>query len=253
VDRSRTVQIDAVPESAYRYLDCDAVVYVDVMLSSTTLVTAVAQGREAFLAFSADDARALAAGLTDPILACDGHLPPPSGFDTAVGPSVLEAQGPDRPLVLLGPWAQAIGGRWLGPEVYVACLRNVSATAAHIAQRHRRVALIGAGDGHEQRCEDQMAAAWIARKLFDRGFEARGLGTLDEVDRWRSTDASLAGWGKSAETLRREGRQRDLDLVLGRVDDLDVACTHVDGAVHADQPRPRLRAPSPEPVRWVGV
>jgi phosphosulfolactate phosphohydrolase-like enzyme len=253
VERSRTVQIDALPESAYRYLDCDAVVYIDVMLSSTTLVTAAAQNRRTYLAFSADDAHGLAARLRDPILACDGYVPAPAGFDAEPGPSALEAQPRQRPLVLLGPWPHAIGDRRPGPEVYVACLRNFTATAEHIGQRHRRVALIGAGDGHEPRCEDQMAAAWIARQLIDLGFDARGLGTLDEVDRWGTTDVSLAGWGKSAEQLRRTGRERDVDLILSRVDDLEVVCTYHEGEVRSAPPRPHVSVPSAEPVRWAGV
>ena len=44
----RTVKIDALPESACRYSGYDAIVCVDVLLSATTIVTAVAQGRRVF-------------------------------------------------------------------------------------------------------------------------------------------------------------------------------------------------------------
>jgi hypothetical protein len=108
------------------------------------------------------------------------------------------------------------------------------------------VTLLAAGDGYEARCEDQMAAAWIAGRLLERGFQPRGLGTLDEVGRWAGTDVSLAGWGKGAETLRRERRHTDLDFVLGHVDDLDVACRYRDGEVQVvgGEPRSAPRRPA---------
>jgi len=61
----KTVRIDVLPESAWRYSGYDAIVCVDVLLSATTIVTAVAQGRRVGVA--ADPARAaeLAAGLKE--------------------------------------------------------------------------------------------------------------------------------------------------------------------------------------------
>ncbi len=46
---TRSVSIDALPESAWRYSrSYDAIVCIDVLLSATTIVTAVAQGRRVF-------------------------------------------------------------------------------------------------------------------------------------------------------------------------------------------------------------
>ncbi len=46
----KVVRIDALPESAWRYAGYDAIVCIDVLLSSTTIVTALAQGRRVFAA-----------------------------------------------------------------------------------------------------------------------------------------------------------------------------------------------------------
>jgi phosphosulfolactate phosphohydrolase-like enzyme len=142
---------------------------------------------------------------------------------------------PGRPLVVAcSPGAELISRCSGGPTLYVACLRNVSATVERLAARHERVALIGAGAAGEYRCEDQMVASWIARRLLERGFAAHSLVTTEAVTRWGEADAALAGWGKSAEELRRRGRQADLDLVLGGVDDLPVVCTARGGVVQVE-------------------
>lgn len=128
------------------------------------------------------------------------------------------------------------------PAVYVACLRNMSATAQWLAERHNRVALVGAGYGGDVRYEDQMVAAWIAGMLIDRGFEAEGPQTLREVQRWAGVDVSVASLSRGAEQLRRLGRDADLEFVLSRVDDLDITCRYVAG---------ELRGTWPVPVRSV--
>jgi phosphosulfolactate phosphohydrolase-like enzyme len=69
--------------------------------------------------------------------------------------------------------------------------------------------------------------------------------TRNAVSRWRDADASLIGWSRSAEELRRNGQQRDLELVLSQRDDLDLVCEYRDAeirpltmpAVSAGKPR----------------
>jgi phosphosulfolactate phosphohydrolase-like enzyme len=235
VSGTRRVKVDALPDSAFRYLEFDAIVCIDVIVASTTVVTSVAQGRRTFPARSVEEAKALADLLTDPVLAGDVAGKQPDGFELGSGPAgVARRSDVHRPLVLVSaPGTQLIINSGGGPSVYVASFRNISATVDVVASRHHRVAVLGAGYGGEFRCEDQMAAAWITHRLMERGFESDDINTSDLVKRWAEADISLAGWGKSAEYLRRLGQREDLDFVLNRVDDLGLVCRYEDGEVRA--------------------
>src|SRR5262249_23105966 len=159
--------------------------------------------------------------------------------DLGTGPLALEGrEGRPQDLVVVSPAARILYDAQAAPAVYVACLRNMSATARLIAERHDRVTLVGAGHGGEIRTEDQMVAAWIAGKLLREGFEASSLQTAREVDRWSRADVSLAALGRGAEHLRRVGRGRELDFVLSRVDDLDFACRFQAGELVEVRPAP---------------
>jgi phosphosulfolactate phosphohydrolase-like enzyme len=240
----QTLRIDALAESVFRHVD-HAVVCIDVFLSSTTTVTSVALGRRTLIAASAEEARVRARGLSDAILAAEPGLARPRDFDGASGPKALEGRGDvARPLVLVSPAAQLLLNAQGSPAVYVACLRNMSATADVLAERHEKVVLVGAGFGGDVRYEDQMAAAWIAAKLIERGFEAEGPDTVREVQRWGNADISLAALSRGAEHLRKQGHQADLEFALGRVDDLDVTCRYSGG---------ELRGTWPAPLRRIGV
>ena len=262
VTATRTIQVDAFPENASRYLEHDAIVCIDVILATTTLVTAVSQGRRAYPARTEDEARALAAALVDPLLAGDVGGRRPESFDLWSGPAGLARRADvGRPLVLFSapgtPLILASSGTGVpllarshgdreagGPTVYVACFRNLSATAEAVAARHERVAVLGAGYGGEFRCEDQMASAWLARSLMQRGYDAADHATADMVKRWVEADITLAGWGKSAEYLRRLGQREDLEFVLSRLDDLDLACRCDHGEVRAVEPAAAVDVPS---------
>jgi 2-phosphosulfolactate phosphatase len=225
----RQVHIDALAESVYRHPD-HAIVCIDVLLSSTTVVTAVAQGRRTLLTATADQARAQARSLDDALVVGDLGLPPIEGVEGGSGPAALERrQDVSRPLVLISPAAQIAYNAKMAPAVYVACLRNMSATAEFLATRHERVALVGAGHGNEVRYEDQIVAARIAHMLVERGFEPDGLQTAREIERWCRADLSVVALGRGAEHLRRLGRRDELEFVLTRIDDLDVTCSFHSG------------------------
>ncbi len=115
--------------------------------------------------------------------------------------------------------------------VYVACLRNLEATANELAGHHARVAILGAGERGEVCTEDQMAAAWLAARLRKRGFELEGHNTVNEVERWGVPDVSLIGWSRAAERLRARGRAEDVDFVLRHFDDLDIVGAYSGGEV----------------------
>jgi 2-phosphosulfolactate phosphatase len=230
----KLVHFDAFPDSPFRHRDRDAVVCIDVFRASTTLVTAVAQGRTAYPAGSAEQARAIARGLKQPLLAGESGG---EGFDLANSPAALAARTDvERPLVL----ASSIGTELIVHSAgcrasYVACFRNLEATAAALSVAgHRDVALLAAGSRGQLRCEDQMAAAWLAARLLRDGFEPADRGVEDLVRRFAGVEPSLARWGNSAEWLRRHGFQEDIDFTLARIDDLDLACVYAGGAVVAD-------------------
>ena len=217
----QTVVIDAFPDSAFRHRERDAVACIDVMLATTTLVTAADQGRRSFVAARPDDLRALAARLGDTLVAGALEGAAPGAFEVPDGPCALVRRAHDvRPLVLASPpGTELLANAAAAGAVFVASFRNLSATADALA-RYGRVALLAAGCREEFSCEDQMAAAWIAERLLGVGFEPEDRRTADAVRRWSGIPPSLAGWGNSAADLRRAGRDDEVEFVIGHVDDV---------------------------------
>jgi phosphosulfolactate phosphohydrolase-like enzyme len=229
-----TVRIDALPSSGWRYQDYDAVVCIDILLAGSTVVTAAAQGRRTFLAATPLDALAVSGDVGRAVRAVDLGADCPSGFLDEAGPAYLAANAETPvPLVLVSDMARLLENARGGPRLYVASLRNLRATAEHLAARYGRVAVLGVGEQGEVRSEDQMAAVWLTQMLERRGAALEDRGTQAEVARWGTADVSLLGWTRSAEQLRRAGRQRDLDLVQDGQDDLDIVCEYRDGEVRA--------------------
>ncbi len=234
---ARTVAIDSVSESPVRHSACDAIVLVDVICDTTTLVTAAAQRRPVYPAASAPAALFLGRELRDPLLATDEDEAWRPGFELRNSPSAVASRTDERPFVLAcGTGATLAANGLFWPEVYLVCLRNLTATARRLALRHRRVLVLDAAHDGDIRCEDRLAAAHLARALVDSGFVAVGLGTHETVERWGGADVSLLSWGRSAEELRGRGRHEDLDFVLSHVDDLDVVCTSSDGRLAVETP-----------------
>jgi 2-phosphosulfolactate phosphatase len=228
----RTFQIDAFPDSAFRYVNRDAIISVDVIFSSTTVVTAAALGRRVFPTAHTEAALAVAALLENPILGAEVEGARPPGFE--VGNSPVEISGRtdvERPLVLAAPGTTLMVNAGAAKVAYVACYRNLSATAAYVASHHERVVILGAGVGRDFRCEDQMAAAMIGRVLAARGFEPANVSTADLVARWSRAEVGMTHYGKSAAEARREGRLGDLEFVVSHFDDLQVVCRHRQGEV----------------------
>jgi phosphosulfolactate phosphohydrolase-like enzyme len=226
----KTVRIDVLPESAWRYSGYDAIVCVDVLLSATTIVTAVAQGRRVRVAADAGRAAELGASLPDPLQLTDALARPDDGVPFG-GPAALAAESTPRPLVHVSPFASMLAAAAQRARVYVACLRNFEATANEIALQHRRVVLIGAGEAGEVCAADQMATAWLALRMQGRDFDLEGRHTVDEVTRWGSSDVSLIGLSRSAERLRALGQDAEAAFVLSHVNDLNVVAAYEDGEI----------------------
>jgi phosphosulfolactate phosphohydrolase-like enzyme len=245
----RIVRIDALPESAWRCSGYDAIVCVDVLLSATTIVTALAQGRRVFCAPSAGQAAWVHSRVEDPLTATDAL----DGADDAVrfvGPFWL-ATAAAKPGALLhvSPFAEMLAAAVRRARVFAACLRNLEATANEVSLHHQRVVILGAGEAGEVSSEDQMAASWLAARFRKRGFEFDGRNTAEEVERWGTFDPSLVGLSRSAERLRARGRGADVDFVLAHVDDVNAACAYADGELRDPAAaRRRLQDEMPTPA-----
>lgn len=230
---SARVAIDSFPDAAARYPG-QAIVAVDVIRATTTAVTAVDRGHRLFVGASLDHAVSLAAELDDPLLVGElgGHMP--YGFDLQNSPLLVDQLTDRRPIVLLSTGGTALMHQAARHgTAFVACLRNVSATAEHLAERGADVAIIGAGTRGEFREEDQLGCAWLAQRLADRGLEPANDETGALMDRWRGATVEAISASASAAYLLRTGQIADLEFVLGHIDDLDRSYRFVDGEVMA--------------------
>ena len=217
----RHVVIDCFPESAARYLQDHALVVVDVIRATTTAVGAVALGRRCFPVPSLEAAWRLRSRLPNPLLVGELAGIKPRGFAINNSPAeVAMRKDIARPMVLLS----SSGTRLMhaardGLAVYLACFRNAASIAAYLAGRHDRIAVIGAGSRGEFRKEDQICCAWIAADLMRLGYRAADARTTAVVNRWAAAPATACAGGKSAAYLRESGQRRDLDFILGHVND----------------------------------
>jgi phosphosulfolactate phosphohydrolase-like enzyme len=249
----RTVRIDALPESAWRCSGHDAIVVVDVLLSSTTIVTGLSQGRRVFAAPSAGQVDWVYTRVSDPQVITDA----PDGAGSPLpfgGPAWLAAAAAKGPLVHVSPLAEMLSVAVRRARVYVACLRNLEATANEIGLHHRKAIVLGVGERGEVCAEDQMVAAWLAMRLQIRGFELEGRNTAEDVERWRAFDPALVGLSRSAERLRARGWESEVDFVLRHLDDLNVVCGYADGEFRDPATaRQRVEDDTPTPAWGIPV
>jgi 2-phosphosulfolactate phosphatase len=208
------------------------VVAIDVIRATTMAVTAVLLGRRCFPAASIDAAVDLAKRLDEPLLAGELGGNMPYGFHIDNSPVALAERVDTRPLVLLSTSGTELicTAAESSTAVYVACLRNVTAQAAHLIDRHPRVALIGAGSRGEFREEDQLCCAWIAARLIDAGYESPG-DTARLVERWRYATVTEMLVSNSVRYLQSTGRQRDLEFILQHIDDTDAVFAFTQGEI----------------------
>lgn len=203
----------------------DAVVVIDVIRSTTTAVTAVALGRRCFPVGSIAEAFAVAGQLGRPLLVGEVRGDPPAGFHLTNSPAQIAArQDVWRPMVLLSssgmPLLASVAHH---PAVYVACLRNVSAVARRLAERHRDVWVLGAPTLGELREEDQLCCARVAEHLLRAGWAAGDAYTGALVERWSGAPPEAFLGSRSVAYLRRTGQLADLELILTHSDDLEAA------------------------------
>jgi 2-phosphosulfolactate phosphatase len=231
----RTVVIDCFPESARAYAHGYVVVAVDVIRATTSAISVAATGGRCFPVATVEAALQLKAKLKNPLLAGEraGEIAP--GFDMNNSPAELAARRDvSRPVILLS----SSGTKLLHEAsrcdtLYLACLRNWRYLATHLAGRHERVALIGAGTRGDFREEDQICCAWIARKLLAAGYEPENRETVGLVARWALEDPAAILVSKSVDFLRRTGQLKDLDFILSHINDLPMVFVQEAGEVFA--------------------
>jgi 2-phosphosulfolactate phosphatase len=209
------------------------VVAVDVIRATTTAVTAVALGRRCFPVPSIEATVPLAARLTDPLLAGELGGSQPYGFEIQNSPSALTGRtDPERPMILLSTSGTRLvceaAGR--GPT-YLGCLRNVSALARMLAGRDEDVRLLGADSRGQFREEDQLCCTRIARALVEAGHTVADDRTAELIERWGDAPEEAILTSASVRYLKATGQERDLEFVLGHVDDLDVCFPVVEGEI----------------------
>jgi 2-phosphosulfolactate phosphatase len=229
-----TFLITCFPASVARYRDDHAIVAIDVIRATTLAVSAVAAGRRCLVATDLQDALETRARLGDALLMGELRGDMPDGFDLNNSPSELARRDDiDRPLVMLSTSGTELMLEAAESPVgaYVACLRNIRATASYLAARHGRIAIIGAGSRGEFREEDQLGCARLAELLARAGYVPADEATLRLLDRWRDAPVEDALLGNSAAYLRRTGQLDDLDFVREHEDDVGIVCVVRDGEV----------------------
>ena len=240
---SNSVVIDCLPECVHRYRSGYAVVAVDVIRATTTAVTAVAEGRRCFPAPTVEVALAIARQLNNPLLAGESGGTIPAGFEIDNSPAQVANQSDaHRPMVLVSSSGTKVIHAASGCDaVYLGCFREHSALAAHLAARHARVAVIGAGSKGQFREEDQICCAWIAAGLMIRGHVPENAQTADLVRRWADAPAEACQSSASVDFLRRTGRLQDLEFILNHIDDLSEVFEVRNGEVKMVRMASRLR------------
>lgn len=225
-----SVIIDCLPESAEKYRDEHAIVVVDVLRFTTTATTAISIGRTVYPAKTADEAFEFAERFANPLLVGELGGNVPYGFHFTNSPVQMQSldaipcgsfSSDDRPIVLISSSGSqlllnAVGAK----DIYIGCLRNVTALANHLAGRYEKVAILGAGTRGVFRREDQIGCSWIAGRLCEKGFECEDDNTASLIDYWCGQKIDVIRDGKSAEYLIRTGQILDLEFVLNYVDDL---------------------------------
>ena len=228
-----TVIIDSFPESAERYREGCAIVVVDVIRATTTATTAVSLGRQVFPAQTTDEAFRIASTLKEPLFVGELGGNMPVGFDLTNSPArIVERTDVHRPMVLVSSSGTQLLLNAVGAEaVYVACFRNFSAVARHLAGRHRRIAILGAGTRNQFRREDQMGCAWVAEQLVASGYVPETKATSHYISRWSGKSPEEVRSGRSAAYLRQSGQEVDLEFVLSHIDDLDMVPLLINGGL----------------------
>lgn len=245
------VVIDCFPESALRYRADYTIVVIDVIRATTSGTTALSYGRRVFPVQTTDEAFIMAKSMRDPLLVGELGGNVPYGFHFTNSPVLISALSAvpsgsfsdiQNPIIFLSSSGTQLLKNAAGSEaVYLSCFRNFSAVAKHIAGRHGRVAILGAGTRGQFRREDQIGCAWTAQKLVEAGYEIENKETEEIISRWADVNLEVVREGRSAKYLRDSGQAPDLEFILHYIDDLEVVPMLINGelVMAAGSPQPK--------------
>jgi 2-phosphosulfolactate phosphatase len=233
----RTVAIGCFSEGFEAFGEGGTTVAIDVIRATTTAVTGVALGRRCYPVGTLDDAERLSHELDDPLLVGELGGEMPYGFDITNSPAQLaDRSDSERPMILVSTSGTRLITSAPSP-VFVACLRNYEAQIDELVRGHPQVVLVGAGTRGEFREEDQLCCSWIGAGLLSAGYEAVDETTTRVIERWRDSPAEAFVGGKSTEYLRETQQLRDLEFILGHINDLPGVFVYNDGEVAPAAPR----------------
>lgn len=221
----KTVAIDCLTVSSEKYGADTAVVVIDVIRSTTVAATVLESGRKCYFAPTVEAALLLAKQLKNPLLLGEVGGNMPYGFDLTNSPVKLEKH-PDksRPVIIVSssgiPLLSSLSNC---SSVYVACLRNYTATIEHLARLYSHVVVLGAPTRGEFREEDKLCSSWIAAGLVKTGFTCENKATEQIVNDWKDKSVTVCAQGKSAKYLLDTGQGEDLNFILTHVNDFNFA------------------------------
>ncbi len=224
----KSTLIDSYPESALRYRDNYAIVVVDVFRFTTTVTTALSLGRRVYPVQNTDQAFVKGSTLVNPMLVGEMGGNMPYDFDLTNSPSEIAArthlhQKNHRPVVIVSSsGTQLLLNAHGSEEVFIACLRNYSAVAQYAAERHTRIAVLGAGTHGQFRREDQLGCVRVVEQLVSLGFTPETEETNVLMAKWHDADLETLRDGRSATYLERTGQSQDIDFTYNHIDDLPI-------------------------------
>jgi len=225
--------IDCFPESAQRYKQGYAIVIVDVLRASTTIVSALYKGFRVFPVQTTDEAFILASALKNPLLVGELGGNVPFGFDMTNSPvEIANSNDIERPIIFISSSGSQLMRNSIGADaIYISSFRNFSAVANFAGGLHERIAIIGAGTRGQFRREDLMGCAWLGEMLLKKGFEAGNPLTAGYLLRWKGHAAEVIRDGRSAEYLRKTEQVKDLNFTIEHIDDLEIVPSLIDGEI----------------------
>ena len=213
--------------SSQQYHKETAVVVIDVIRSTTVIATALKVGRRCFFAPTVEEAVLLAKHLYKPLLVGEVGGNMPYGFDLKNSPVDIEKY-PDksRPIIIVStsgiPLLYSLRD---SSSVYVACLRNCTATVDFLKNHYENVKLFGAPTRGEFREEDKLCCSWIAAGLMKAGYTCEDRKTLQLVNNWKDKSVHVCAAGNSAKYLMETRQKKDLTFIIKHVNDYNSALT----------------------------
>lgn len=223
----KVVAIDCLAESSKRYDSHSAVVVIDVIRSTTVAITVLESGYRCFFAPTVEAAVLLAKKLYKPLLVGEVGGNMPYGFDLKNSPvEIIKYHDKSRPVILVStsgiPLLYSLKDNG---SVYLACLRNYTATVNHLVGVYDSVDLLGAPTRGEFREEDKLCCSWVASGLLKAGYSCENKATLQLINNWKNKSVDVFRNGNSAKYLLETKQKKDLNFITSHLDDVAFAVT----------------------------